>query len=242
MVVHSSSPATPTPFNVVQALKKHISHSPAHFNAVRLLATTRTPPKLDTAPRPRFTSQTFTFQSNHDSLASLIDRLPTQVQPLSEQLSSGPSAPFKSDWSSPHRLDVIPFSLEEPGRSPTGLTATIPGISGTQSEPAAGGSLVPRSSEDGHSGWHLLWSERKRWSPDTLEPVRDDGQSVLMNFSVRLDNKTYCRVPTSNGFCDYSNVNKERFLHHIRRDHLKFFPFACNGQCRSQTWYVLCLR
>ena len=164
--------------------------------------------------------------------------IPTQVQPLSEHISSGPSPPFRSDSSSRNRSGITLFSLDELGRSLTGLTATIPGISGAQSAPAAGGSLVP---DNVHADWHLLRSRRKQWNPDAREPLRCDGQSVLMDFSVRWNNRTYCRVPTSNGFCN-SNVNKELFLHHIRKDHLNFLPFVCGGECRSQKWYVLYLR
>ena len=105
--------------------------------------------------------------------------------------------------------------------------------------PAPGGSRPPHPSVDYDSAWDTLSSNRMRWNPNSPEPLRPDGQSILMNFILRQGNTIYCRVPMKNGYCDYPNVKKERLLHPMRKDHLNFFPFVCGGSCRSRSWYVL---
>jgi hypothetical protein len=85
----------------------------------------------------------------------------------------------------------------------------------------------------------MLCDERMRWNPNAPEPLRADGESVLMNHTLQRDNTIYCRVPTQRGCCDYLNIKKERLLHHIRKDHLNFLPFVCGGGCGSQFWYVV---
>jgi len=102
-----------------------------------------------------------------------------------------------------------------------------------------GGSQSPHPSVENDSAWQMLSNDRKLWNPDAPEPVGPDGGSTLMDFTLRRDNKTYCRFPTQNGYCNCPNVKKERLLHHIRNEHLRFFPFVCGGMCRSQTWYVV---
>ena len=108
---------------------------------------------------------------------------------------------------------------------------------------APGGSQPPHPSNERDFAWQRLRSDRTQWHPDAPEPLRRDGESVLMNFTLRGDKGIYCRVPTQNGCCEYLNGKKERLLHHIRKDHLHFFPFVCGGGCGSQSWYVtLCPR
>jgi hypothetical protein len=108
----------------------------------------------------------------------------------------------------------------------------------TQPAPVPGGSQLPHPAVGGQPTWQQLSSDRTTWDPDAPEPVRHDGQSILMNFTMRGDKKIICRVPTESGYCDYPNVKKERLLHHMRKEHLNFLPFVCDGSCRSQTWSV----
>jgi hypothetical protein len=106
-----------------------------------------------------------------------------------------------------------------------------------QAAPAVGGSRAPRPF-DAHSAWHQLRFQHSSWDPDLREPIGHDGESVLMSFAARGDGRIHCRVPTDKGLCNYSSVKKERLLHHIRRDHLAFLPFACNGGCGASGWCV----
>lgn len=105
--------------------------------------------------------------------------------------------------------------------------------------PVPGGSQPPHPSFERDFAWQRLCSDSAQWDPDAPEPLRGDGESVLMNFTLRGDDGIYCCVPTQNGCCDYQNVKKERLLHHIRKVHLDFFPYACRGSCHSQNWYVM---
>ena len=109
---------------------------------------------------------------------------------------------------------------------------------GPRPAPATGKPRALPVSAD-YTTWQQLCHDRMRWDPDAQEPCRGDGESVLMNFVVRVEGKIHCRVPMSNGFCDYSSGRKDRLLLHIRRDHLNLLPFACGGRCGSQSWYGL---
>jgi len=127
--------------------------------------------------------------------------------------------------------------------SPQPQPWTQPILQAPQRSPVPGGSQRPHPSVNNHSAWQTLSNNRNQWDPNTPEPIRPDGESVLMDFTLRRDNKIYCRVPVQNGHCNYTNVKKERSLHHMRKDHLAFFPFVCGGSCRSPTWYVVrCFR
>ena len=145
-----------------------------------------------------------------------------------------------------HLSGGIPVSNIKP-RSTTPVTS-LPAVAaghstGSAPAPAPGGSQPCHSSVENDLSWQRLRSDRMRWDPNAPEPLRPDGESILMNFTLRMDNKIYCRVPTQGGCCNYPNVKKERLLHHMRKDHLNFFPFVCGGSCRSRSWYVIrCLR
>ena len=114
-----------------------------------------------------------------------------------------------------------------------------PILQAPQRSPVPGGSKHPHPSVNNDTAWQILSNDRKRWDPNTPEPIRRDGESILMNFTLRGDNTIYCRVPAQNGHCNHKNEKKERMLHHMRKDHLSFFPFPCGGGCRSPTWYVV---
>ena len=112
-----------------------------------------------------------------------------------------------------------------------------------QPAPLPGGSQHLHPIIEIYSAWERLRFDRMRWDPNALEPRRRDGDSILMDLTMRKEHKYQCRVPTQGGCCDYVNVRKDRLLHHIRKDHLNFFPFVCDGSCPSQNWYVtLCLQ
>ena len=112
-------------------------------------------------------------------------------------------------------------------------------LQASQPSPVPGEFLRPHLSVENNSAWQMLRNDRERWNPNAPEPIRPDGTSILMDFTLQRDNKIYCHVPVQGGYCNYGSIKTERLLHHIRKDHLIFLPFVCGGSCSSQTWYVV---
>ena len=57
-----------------------------------------------------------------------------------------------------------------------------------------------------------------------------------MEWVDRRPDAFYCKVPTPTGRCRVYNAKRDRILSHVRKDHLNFRPFRCNGLCGTPDW------